>query len=257
MTLEACAQLVQRGDPDRFLATMAAPPRMRDRLWPIYAANLEIARAPFVTREPLIAEMRLQFWADTVAEARAGHAPRSHEVAAPLNALIQRHDLPVAPFEALIDARKRDISRAAFPDADALIDYLDATAGSVMALAAQALGAGQGAMPVVADLARAAGLANWLAATPALQAVGQPVLPHDVSDAAPLARLGLQHLRRARAARAQVSPALLPALLTGWQSGAILARAANAPERVNAGRLASPEIQRRGSLLLRAALGRW
>ncbi|NYS23356.1 squalene/phytoene synthase family protein [Rhodobacteraceae bacterium 2376] len=257
MSLEACAELVRCGDPDRFLATMAAPPAMRDRLWPIYAANLEIARAPFVTKEPLIAEMRLQFWADTVAEAIAGKAVRNHEVAAPLAEVIRQHDLPQAHFDALIAARKRDISRAPFADTAALMDHMDATAGSVMQLAARVLGADEAAVPVVADMARAAGLANWLGAFPALEAAGQPPLPQDCADPAHLADLGLHHLHRARAARSKVPSDAAPALLSGWQAGAVLHRAARSPERVARGTLASPEFHRRGTLLFRALLRRW
>ena len=66
MTLAACAAMVARGDPDRFLAVMAAPVTVRARLLPLYAFNLEVARAPWVTDEALIAEMRLQWWRDVV-----------------------------------------------------------------------------------------------------------------------------------------------------------------------------------------------
>ena len=34
MTPDACAALVEKSDPDRFAATMAAPPGARVRLWP-------------------------------------------------------------------------------------------------------------------------------------------------------------------------------------------------------------------------------
>ncbi|MGR3618044.1 MAG: squalene/phytoene synthase family protein, partial [Roseovarius sp.] len=72
MTLQACADLVRRGDPDRFLATMAAPPPARRILFPLYAFNLEVARAPWMVSEPMIAEMRLQFWRDVVEEMGQG-----------------------------------------------------------------------------------------------------------------------------------------------------------------------------------------
>lgn len=68
MSIAACAALVARGDPDRFAAIMAAPPAARARLFPLYAFNLEVARAPWVTKEPMIAEMRLQWWRDVLAE---------------------------------------------------------------------------------------------------------------------------------------------------------------------------------------------
>lgn len=84
MSVEACAKLVERGDPDRFLAVMAAPVAARAQLLPLYAFNLEVARAPWVTKEPMIAEMRLQWWRDVVAEA----SPRAHEVVSPFHAVI-------------------------------------------------------------------------------------------------------------------------------------------------------------------------
>ena len=68
MTLSACAELVRRGDPDRFLVAMAAPSEARARLLPLYAFNLDIARAPWASTDPNIALMRLQFWRDTLAE---------------------------------------------------------------------------------------------------------------------------------------------------------------------------------------------
>ncbi|MCR9114839.1 MAG: phytoene synthase, partial [Rhodobacteraceae bacterium] len=43
--LTACAGLVQRGDPDRFAATMAAPVAARAGLFAIYAFNVEVSRA--------------------------------------------------------------------------------------------------------------------------------------------------------------------------------------------------------------------
>ena len=79
MSLQACANLVARADPERFAAAMAAPLAARAVLLPIYAASIEVARAPWVTQEPMIAEMRLQWWRDVFQEIEAGR-PRKHEV---------------------------------------------------------------------------------------------------------------------------------------------------------------------------------
>ena len=68
MSIDACAALVRRGDPDRFRAAMTAAPDQRGRLMVLYAFNLEVARAPWVASEPMLAEMRLQWWADAIAE---------------------------------------------------------------------------------------------------------------------------------------------------------------------------------------------
>ena len=55
MSLDACADLVNRGDPDRFRSAMLAPMPIRGDLLALYAFNLEVARAPWVTNEPMIA----------------------------------------------------------------------------------------------------------------------------------------------------------------------------------------------------------
>jgi phytoene/squalene synthetase len=84
MSLQACAEMVERSDPDRFRVAMAAPPAAREVLFPLYAFNLEVARAPWRTREPMLAEMRLQWWGDVVESCAAGQTPPAHEVAGPL-----------------------------------------------------------------------------------------------------------------------------------------------------------------------------
>ncbi|MCB1349117.1 MAG: squalene/phytoene synthase family protein, partial [Maritimibacter sp.] len=76
MTLAACADLVRRGDPDRFRAAMAAPVEARARLFPLYAFNLEVARAPWASSDPTVAKMRLQFWRDVLVEIDEGEPAR-------------------------------------------------------------------------------------------------------------------------------------------------------------------------------------
>ncbi|ESW62088.1 MAG: phytoene synthase, partial [Rhodobacter sp. CACIA14H1] len=123
MSIDACAALVERGDPDRFAAVMAAPVAARGRLFVLYAFNLEVARAPWVTKEPMIAEMRLQWWRDVVAEAAAGRPARAHEVAGPLAALLREAGLPVEVLDRLVEARRWDVYREAFEDGAAFDAY--------------------------------------------------------------------------------------------------------------------------------------
>ncbi|WP_284266838.1 squalene/phytoene synthase family protein, partial [Roseicyclus amphidinii] len=126
MSLQACADLVARGDPDRFRATMAAPVAARRVLFPLYAFNIEVSRAPWVTDEPLIAEMRLQFWRDVVEELAAGKPPRAHEVALPLADAIPA-DVAGA-LDPLVTARQWDIYREPFEDRAAFDAYIADTA---------------------------------------------------------------------------------------------------------------------------------
>lgn len=250
--LPALAANVERGDPDRFLATMAAPPGARAALFTLYAANLEIARAPWASKEPLIARMRLQFWRDCVADPAQTPA---HEVAIPLTRLITAKALPADLFERLIAAREADLERAPFADAAALWRYLEDTSGTLMALALRALG-DNGSDDIARDWGAAQGLANYLRAVPALEAAGRLPLPDGRADAvAELAREGLVRHARARANARTLSRAARPALLAGWRSGALLALAARDPAAVAEARLEQSEFMRRFTLVRAALLG--
>jgi phytoene synthase len=252
MTLDACAALIERGDPDRFAALLAAPRTARAALLPLYALNLEVARAPWVTSEPMIAEMRLQWWRDAVAEP----APRAHEVAGPLHALTRDKGLCVDTLDRLIAARRWDIYRDAFDDEAAFDGYIDDTAGGLMWLGAVALGAPPQAEAPVRDYAFAAGLAAFLRAVPELEARGRiPLVDGRVGAVAQLALRGLIRLRQARAGRKAIPRTALPALLPGWQAEGVLTIAARDPGAVGAGAIGVPEITRRGRLMWQSLTG--
>lgn len=255
MTLAACAALVERGDPDRFRATMAAPPKARARLWPLYAYNLELARAPWVSAEPQIVEMRLHWWAETVTGFGHASPPALHEVAAPLAALVAEMRLPRLLLADMADARHADLDAAPFADAAALWSYLDRSSGNLMWLAAMALGARPETEGILRDFAAGAGLANYLLAVPELIARGRSPLPP--GDGAALAREGLARIARARASRRRIPAGITPALLPGWDAVRVLARAAAQPERIAAGQLSGAESGHRLLLILRAVSGRW
>jgi phytoene/squalene synthetase len=248
--------LVAKGDPERWRTVMAAPEAARPGLFALYAFNLEIARAPWATSEPLLAEIRLQWWRDAVDEIYDGRTPRRHEVVEPLAAAITAADLPQRLFVEMIAARGLDARREVPADEAALGLYIDHTAGHLMELAARHLGAEGAALPVVRDFARGAGTAALLRALPELRARGRDPLPPDLSVTA-LARDGHAAIARARAHRGRVPRAAAPALLPGWQAERVLATAAADPGAVTAGGLEVAEIRARASLMWRALSGRW
>ena len=255
---DPCAALVDARDPDRFAATMAAPVAVRGRLWPIYAFNLEVARAAWASAEPMVAQMRLQWWRDGLAQVDAAGVVPVHDVLTPLAGVIAQQALPVGLFDDMVVARYWDIGRAGFGDGAAFDRHLQATAGNLMWLAALALGAGRQAEPVVRRFAQGAGIATWLMAVPVLVARGRlPLVDGSDSAVADLARQGLAALAGARAARHLVSRDAVPALLTGWQAGRLLRQVAAEPGRVAAGTMGQSEFARRGGLLWRGVISRW
>ncbi|WP_233495576.1 squalene/phytoene synthase family protein [Rhodosalinus halophilus] len=253
MTLQACAELLRRGDPDRFRAAMAAPPQARRVLFPLFAFNLEVARAPWVVSEPMLAEIRLQWWREALEEIAEGQPARRHEVALPLAGALDAEGARL--LDGLVAARRADLERAPFADAAALWTYLDATAGTLHWVAARALGPAE--EEVVRAAGQAQGLSAWLAAVPELEARGRLPLPDGRPEAvSALAREGLARLAHARRRRARVSRAARAALIDVGGAGAMLARAAAEPARVAAGRLRSGPMRARLALIA-AAAGRW
>ncbi len=255
--LNACADLVRRADPARFRAAMAAPVAARQVLFPLYAFNVEVARAPWLTREPMIAEMRLQWWRDALEEIAAGATGatvRRHEVVTPLAGVLDAQD--AALLDGLIAARRWDIYRDPFEDEAHFASYLDRTAGHLMWVGARKLG--QADEGVVRKAAHAQGLANWLRAIPRLEAAGRvPLLdgrPEAVRD---LARDGLARLSEARRNRARVSRAARPALLPLCEAGGVLHHAARRPGDVSAGALEPSALRTSTALILRTLTGRW
>ncbi len=250
----ACAALVQRGDPDRFMAAMAAPVAARRVLFPLYAMNVEVARAPWVTQEAMIAEMRLQWWRDALAEMAAGGPVRRHQVVTPLSQVLSP-DL-AAQADEMIAMRRWDIYRDPFEDSAHFERYIDQTSGTLMWLAARTLG--DASEQVVRDFAFASGLANWFRAIPELEANRRvPLLNGSADGVRALAEQGLARLARARGRRSEIGREAGAALLAGWQAAAILKQAAARPDHVANGSLGTSEARRRLGLLWRAASGRW
>lgn len=254
MSLQACAALVERADPDRFLATMAAPPDARRILFPLYAFNAEVARAPWVTEEPMIAEMRLQWWRDAVEEIANVVPVRAHEVATPLSEAISPDVARV--LDTLIAARRWDVYSDPFEDQDHFLEYIDQTSGALLWAAAHSLGPCD--EQTVRHAGFAQGVANWFLAIPDLENRNRiPLVDGRPDGVRTLARDALTRLAIARANRAGVSAAARPAMLAIWEAETILKTAVRAPQAVGYGALRRSPAGKRLSLMARAATGRW
>jgi phytoene/squalene synthetase len=69
--------LVRNADRDRFLGALFAPEPARTDLLALLAFNHELARTRSVTREPMLARIRLEWWREAVAEAASAGKPRA------------------------------------------------------------------------------------------------------------------------------------------------------------------------------------
>ncbi|MEM1129689.1 MAG: squalene/phytoene synthase family protein [Pseudomonadota bacterium] len=254
MSLQACADLVWRGDPDRFRAAMSAPVAARRVLFPIFAFNVEVSRAPWVTEETMIAEMRLQWWRDALDEIASGGPVRKHEVVGPLAAILDATG--AALLDDLVLARRWDVYRDPFPDTAAFENYVERTSGDLTWVAARALG-GRTRAPYQ-NLGYATGVAGFLRAVPDLLGRGRvPLVQDDDAWIRATALSGLERLKSARQARRDVPRMTVPALRHGWQAGAVLRRAARRPEVVRKGGLAPSALSSRARMAWLATTGGW
>ncbi|HEX4080936.1 MAG TPA: phytoene/squalene synthase family protein [Rhizomicrobium sp.] len=178
----ACEATVRRFDPDRYFATLFAPARKRPPLFALYAFNHEIARAAEATREPMMAEIRLQWWREAIEEARLGR-PHAQPVVIALADLFARTSLPRGEFEALVDARSAEISPTPFADLSALETHAQATASRLMRLAAIILDPAAEADLLTREAGIAYGLAGILRSIPFHAARDRCFLPADLLGA--------------------------------------------------------------------------
>jgi phytoene/squalene synthetase len=219
----------------------------------------------------MIAEMRLQWWLDTINEIYEGKV-RHHEVVAPLAEVIAAYDLPQALFVELIEARRFDIYRIGHTGMPAFDAYINATSGNLMRLAAISLGAED--LLCTKDFGFAVGVANLWRALPALYAAGRHPVPVDcalernavaggeVPDnlSAVLHSISgnaLSKAQSARRARNILPKSASPALLAGWQVNVPLTMVKAQPRNALRQPLETSEFQKKLGLLWRSSTGRW
>ncbi len=192
---EPTAHLVEelrRHDWDRFMCALFAPAARRDGLYALLAFNLEVAKNREVVSEPLIGEMRLQWWRDAIEKVySSGPEPvAGHYVLEHLPGLIHERGLSRQWFDAMLDARQVDLVNEPFADLHALIDYADATSASLNMLMLESF---RGNSPVaddkwdeVCEAARGIGIAwamiGLMRAIPNWAGQGRSPLPPSLLD---------------------------------------------------------------------------
>ncbi|MEO0829319.1 MAG: squalene/phytoene synthase family protein [Pseudomonadota bacterium] len=254
MSVEACAKLVEAGDPDRYRAAMAAPSQARSILFPLYAFLLEIARAPWVTQEAAIAEIRLQWWRETLSEISTGAPVKAHEVAVPLSLALGPEG--AMALDGAVASRRWDIYSDAFDSYGHFEDYLMQTAAMPIWVAMEALGAGRDLKDRVLRFGWGAGLARYLVAVPELEARGRkPLLDVRLEALSKLAEEGLARLEAGRGLRRELGSNVTAPMLEAWTAEQVLTLAFEEPIRVREGRLKPSEFAKRAGLLKWSFLG--
>jgi 15-cis-phytoene synthase len=199
------------GDRDRYLAALLAPARARGDLIALTAFLGEVARIPDAVHEPMMGEIRLQWWRDALETLRAG-GKTGNPVADALGPVIASHALPQELLVSVIEGRRRDLEPGRHDLGERmpeLAGYIAETDGAAFRLSARVLGVE--ASPAVSDLlaasAEAYGRARIVRAAVRAGESDNEALHHE-------ARGWLKEVRlRAAAAPRAVIPAILPVAL--------------------------------------------
>lgn len=278
--LSYCGEQVRLHDPDRFLTALYAPPARRDALLTLYAFNLEIAKVRESVSEPMLGEIRLQWWREAIEEAYGDGPVRRHAVAAPLAEVVRAHALNRELLDRMIDARAFDLGDDPPETLADLLDYARAMSSGLMRLAVEVLDAPDDA--AAADAAAHVGIAwaliGLIRAMPHHLRQRRLYLPRDITEEAGtdlratrelkptpglaaaverLAAVARDELGKARAHRGAVPRAAHPALLPAALADGYLRRLRRAGYNVFDPRLAARPGLMALRLTLSAARGRY
>jgi phytoene synthase len=233
--LSPVAALVRRYDRDRFQTALFAPAARREALFALYAFNYEIARVRESVTQPVLGQIRLEWWRENIAAAYEGGPVSHHFVVEPLTAAIRELAPTRVHFDRLIDARETDLEDGPPVSLASLEDYADATSARLVYLALEILGVRDAA---ASEAGRHVGIAfalsGLLHAMPFQARAGRCLIPAEIAArtglteqdyravrstpalraaSAELAAAASRHLAAARAHRGVIPRSALPALL--------------------------------------------
>ena len=142
--LSYCAGEVRAHDHDRYLTALFVPAEHREAIFALYAFNGEVARTREAVSEPILGQIRLQWWREALDDIFQDTV-REHPVVEELSNAVRRYGLERTQFETLLDARAVDLEDAPPADLAALESYAGATSGNLSVLVMKVLGFADGA----------------------------------------------------------------------------------------------------------------
>lgn len=232
--LDPLATELRADDPDRFYTAMFAAEPGRGHLMALYAFNLEVARTRERVSEPMLGQIRLQWWREALDEI-AADKPRNYPVCLALNNWLGGR-LPPATrllFDEILAAREMDMEDTPFATADAFHIYASATGGALLQLGMHAVGDdGDGILRLARHVGTAYAITGLIRAIPFAGANGRVLIPQEIMAAvgatdaasrrdpehmraavAKLAGMAAEELRLAKAVRVRSRNRTRPVLL--------------------------------------------
>lgn len=171
-----CSDKVRADDPDRFFASLFWPAPARPHAHAVLAFNVEIAKIPGVVSEPMLGEIRLQWWRDAIDR----DEPAGNPIAEALLDTTARFNLDKARWLALLEARAFDLYQDPMPSQAALDAYVRDTSSTPFDAVARVLAPGRLPPACVDAAGRAYARTGLLRGLPWQVMRGQLFIPLDV-----------------------------------------------------------------------------
>jgi phytoene synthase len=266
-------------DRDRYLACLLSPQDKRGPLSALYAFHAEIARVRDLVREPLPGEIRLQWWRD-VLDDPTGASGEGNPLAEALLACVKNHKLPVPVLQDMIDARIFDLYDDPMDSRASLEGYAGETASALIQLASLILdpAEAQNSASAAGHAGVAQAIAGLLLLLPLHRRRGQVYFPAELLAATGLDRdsflsgenepsvslairafagLGREHLAKARAAAAIISPMNRYGFTALALAEPVFDRAERAGAKLFEHSIVPPQWRRQWWMWKAARSGRW
>jgi len=215
--VSVCSELVYKYDRDRMMCISLAPIEKRELLLAILAFNHEISIIPELVREPLLGEIRIQWWTDSLISIYKGEKPE-HPVALGLSAAIQTCGLSKCLFDHFLVNRSFDLKRSRPATLDDLEIYARGTSGALHELMAEVLvdKPNKKVRNAASNAGTAWALVGLLRAIPFHESQGRSYLPSNMNSDAGIvavAKAAERCIYEARSVRQHVPYSLLPVML--------------------------------------------
>jgi phytoene synthase len=118
---------------DRWLAALFTPAATRGAVFTLLAFNGEVSRIRETVTEPLLGDIRLQWWRDAIADLSSGKT-LDHPVVRALSSVMSDHDLMPDLFLEIINARSQDLDPHPLASVEDLQQYADGVGGNLHSL---------------------------------------------------------------------------------------------------------------------------
>lgn len=187
--LGAVVKRLRRHDYPAYLSVRLSPVGCRDLLYWLHGFYMELGQIPRRVDEPLLGEIRLQWWRDSIAKLARGERV-GHPVADGLGpALAEQGELLVQALTGIVDSFTYDIQKTAVPSMEAFYQVQDQRHGGMLRAALLIAGRSEPASVLAAtEAGMSIGVTETIARLPLALQLGLQPLPADM-----LAAHGLSH----------------------------------------------------------------